>query len=226
MSNIRINPTFSLKGINPKVLHDNYINGATTNIKLEDFSNNHINSVDSIELDYPIGESSRSEIYEYKDTCNIRIFTTNHTDYIRFSSSTSSSVASVHQSNNHETKCKVCGDECNNPLGIPFYMDVEIDSNGNKHITFYIEDTNYCSFEHMLYVLNNHNFNNKKEVEYYIRMMFHLMHPNEKMPTSSSDTSILTSYNGPVKVNDYKKHHYVPIPGLVFSHSKRQFIQM
>lgn len=268
MSNIRINSTFSLRGINPKQLHDNYLNGVTNNITLDQFSSKSINQVDALELDYPIGDNQQSEIYEHKDTNNIRIFTTNHSDYIKVINN----GKIEHNKSSTNNFCRNCEEEIiGTPIGIPFYMEVEIneskigkstesgtdkrtgsgsgtdkrtesdlgiesnDNSGekyNKEIVFYTEDDKYCCFECMLPYTLFHTKRkysmmdvNYKDVDYYTRIMFRLMYPDKDFPIAASEANLLKSQNGPLKMKDYKKHKYIPIPGLIFSPVKRRFVQ-
>lgn len=239
MSNVRINSTFSLRKINPKLLHEKYMQGITTGIFLTD--DDKLNDIEELRLDYTIGKTPNDEIYEYSDsnTNTQRIITVNNNDFIRISKLHGTSYGRnndnihTHKEDNLCNECNDFIDDMTKYLGIPLKMDVET-TDDDKVITFYV-DNHYCSFECMWPTIFKHTSGpysyrniNYLNAEQYTRIMFRLMYPDADFITICSDTTLLKHNNGPMEIYDFKssKHSYVEIAGLVISPAKRTFIQM
>lgn len=235
MSKNSIRKTFLLRGIDPVELHNQYLQLVTRQLVIP---REKSELVQNIRMDYPIGKGKDDDVYECSDSDgNIRrIFTTNIFDYAKVKKEGDTISYEREAGNESEmTKCEICGKEIQKcqSLGIPYQMEVIKEDNRCTQVIFYVEGS-FCSFEHLDMMIKRHTLCRRslmkpsfQKVSINSKIMFHLMYPDKKYSTVSSNEYLLKDHGGSLHPEDYDdgKHVYVEMPGVVILPCKRQYLK-
>ncbi len=211
---IKIRPSFLLRGINPGVVLNKYLDGAYTDLVQ---SNKKVEiKLNSLSFDRKVTDNPDDEIYEFITRAgeSQRIVTVNH-----------------NQTNRIDGKfmCKWCRRLFeHHPVGIPILQQYDpIDNLSIFHI-----DGNYCCFECMYakviievqlpYSIRKPGY---ESMDVLARKLFSLVYPNRKL-NRSRDWSLLNINGGSLNEKEYfsSYHEYKEIINIQLVPHKRRFV--
>ena len=230
---MEIKRTILLRGIDPIQTYKEYIGGYTKNLRFN--NDNKIVLLDGLELDYEIGDDTDKNVYEINDSYNNkkRIFTDNVKNFNNclVVQKNSNNILFDRNNENITVECDFCKTkiEGNKSLGIPLKLEI---SDDNSFVIFHVQG-NYCCFEHMYTEIMKRSWVkykyiniNDSNIDHNTRVMFNLMYPGEKFTKKISNPVVKCSLGGSVKDEDYEKHKYVEMSGVITLPCKRKFMQI
>lgn len=234
-----ITPTFLLRRVDPSRVLANYRAGKYTSFTLPRSRVKISGIVPIVAPSY--GNSSLSGIYTFRDrsNCPIVVATSNHKPFEVFMAS-----GGELPSNGRCDYCKQDFDHT--PQGIPIAMaekffqvkrddlpDGEDPYSTVRVYVFWVEGE-YCCFEHALGDL--HRFQavttssrdvNYADSESWIRLLYHICHPDGDPLLIPPDPRLLAANNGPLSQNEYssRRHYYQRTASVVQIPAKVEYLR-
>lgn len=214
-SQITIQPTFLLKGINPSLLDEDYNEEKLAKIIPEK------KKIVPIALSTNRGKTFRDAIYTFHNKDNIlqTIATTNVKNFTFLDQKGELRKGG---------KCNACQQEfTHESLGVP----VRLTREGDKILVYTVYTT--CSFGCTLRLtraiqrLRNNNCNFKYS-EQYLYFIYRRMYPDGPALKESPDPLLLELNGGSLKPEEYSDHRYkyIYLPNLIFYPAKEQYLRL